>query len=77
MKKEYFPSAEKEYKCTRCTSSFNTYESLRKHVARMHKISSENFYVEYKLNGIKPLCKCGCGEETNWNRYNEVYDYMI
>jgi len=67
----------RKYECRRCEREFNNYESLRKHTSRIHKIKSEDFYVEFKLKGNKPTCKCGCGEETNWNRYGEGFNNYI
>lgn len=54
------------YECKLCDKKFNNYESLRKHSGRTHKIPSEQFYVEFYLNGIHPVCKCGCGETTKF-----------
>ena len=31
-----------------------------------HKISAEQTYIDYMLNGIEPKCKCGCGGLTNF-----------
>ncbi len=56
-----------EYKCNRCEKEFDKYESLSKHVGRIHKIHSIDFLVEYKLNGEWPRCKCGCGEKVKWS----------
>lgn len=66
LKNEYFPKEEKEFKCNRCDDSFDVYEGLRKHSSRLHKIKSEYFYVEFYLNGINPICKCGCGEKVKF-----------
>lgn len=56
------------YKCKVCNNiEFNNYNSLSKHMSRTHKINSDQFYVDYYLNGVWPLCKCGCGTKTNWN----------
>lgn len=51
-------------KCTRCGKEFNSYDSLRRHVGRIHKINTHEFYVEYYLNGVWPTCACGCGEKV-------------
>ena len=55
-----------QYKCKQCSKEFNNYNSLRKHASRIHKIKSQDFYVEFYLGGEYPMCKCGCGENTNW-----------
>lgn len=57
-----------EYKCKICNREFEKYKSLTKHVSRTHKIFIEQVHVDYKLNGIWPTCKCGCGEKTKWSR---------
>lgn len=56
-----------KYSCTKCDREFNSYESLRKHVGRIHKIHSTNFFVEYHLDGVWPTCGCGCGEKVKWS----------
>jgi len=53
------------FKCN-CNREFESYDSLRKHNGRTHKIKSQDFYVKFYLNGEYPTCKCGCGEKTNW-----------
>jgi very-short-patch-repair endonuclease len=55
-----------KYKCKRCDKVFDNYISLRKHAGRLHKIKSENFFAEFYLNNIRPTCKCGCGEYTEF-----------
>jgi len=52
--------------CQRCSKEVESYDYLRKHVSRVHKIHSSEFYVEYYLNGVWPTCKCGCGERVKW-----------
>lgn len=61
------------YQCKQCTKSFNSYDSLRKHAGRIHKISSTNFYVDFYLNGVWPTCKCGCGEKVKWSAKNKKF----
>jgi len=54
------------FKCKICTKKFNNYDSLRKHMGRIHKINSTNFYIQFYLNNKRPTCKCGCGEFTRF-----------
>ena len=54
------------YKCERSGKEFNSYDSLRRSVGRNYKIKSTDFYVEFYLGGVYPICKCGCGERVNW-----------
>lgn len=53
-------------KCPECGKELLTLDSLRKHRSIVHKIPSEQTYIEYKLNGIKPTCACGCGEDVKF-----------
>ena len=52
--------------CKECQREFNDYTSLRKHRSMKHKISSEQTYIEYKLAGQEPECKCGCHERPKF-----------
>jgi len=56
-----------KYNCKRCGRDFGSYKSLRIHVGRKHKIHSTDLYVEYHLNGMWPLCKCGCNQRVKWS----------
>lgn len=49
------------YKCKECERSFDKLDSLRKHRSSIHKIKSEQTYIEYVLNDVTPTCECGCG----------------
>lgn len=65
-----------KYTCDRCQREFNSYESLRKHVGRVHKVHSTNFFVEFNLNGEWPRCKCGCNEKVEWSSLRKEFcDY--
>lgn len=52
--------------CSECSKEFDNYVSFRKHMGMKHKIKSEEIYVKYKLNGVQPTCKCGCGTKTKF-----------
>jgi very-short-patch-repair endonuclease len=54
------------FKCIRCNKEFESFKALSKHTGRTHKISSDIFYIEYILKGNQPICKCGCGQKTNY-----------
>lgn len=67
-----------EYECQRCNSvkdgnpervKFKSYDSLRKHVGRIHKVDSTTFYVEFYLDGKWPTCQCGCENRTKWSHH--------
>lgn len=54
-------------RCKRCEKEFKSYDSLRRHVGRIHKVNSIDFYVEFFRGGVWPVCECGCGEKVNWS----------
>lgn len=51
-----------EYICRVCGNKFPVLDSYRKHCSRVHKISSEQLYIENICNGIRHTCKCGCAD---------------
>lgn len=59
----------KKFKCKICEKSFNSYDSLRKHTGRIHKIPSEQFFIDF-YSILFTTCKCGCGEKTSLDRKN-------
>jgi hypothetical protein len=66
-----------ELKCKQCEKTFPDYDGLRRHTARIHKVDSYQFYVNTKLNGVWPVCKCGCGEKVMWSRQLKQFrDYV-
>ena len=57
-----------KYKCKLCKEvEFDNYTSLSRHMGRTHNIDTGEFYVDYHLHGLWPLCKCGCGERLNYS----------
>ena len=55
------------YKCLKCEKEFDKYGSLSRHVGITHKLPTDQFYVDYYLKGVWPLCKCGCRETVKWS----------
>ena len=57
-----------EFKCPYCEERFDTYNGLCKHIftfnAHGDGITKEQLLVDFKYNGVRPTCKCGCGEYT-------------
>ena len=58
-----------EYKCPFCDNRFETYGGLCKHIFT-HKThgdvtTKEQLLADVKYNGVRPVCKCGCGEYTD------------
>ena len=60
-----------DIKCPYCDVYFESYNGLCRHiqVSKIHgEISKEQFLTDYKYDGIRPLCACGCGKETDLGR---------
>lgn len=56
------------YKCNTCENvEFDNYTSLSRHMARTHKVDTTQFYIDYHLSGIWPVCKCGCLKKVKWS----------
>ena len=58
---------EKVIECPYCGKEFHNFNSLSKHVVRykVHgDVTKEKLLCDVKYGGVRPLCKCGCGEET-------------
>lgn len=55
------------YQCKQCEKKFDNYTSLSRHMGLTHKIDTIQFYVDYNLNSVWPVCKCGCGEKVKWS----------
>jgi len=53
-------------KCKKCEREFETLDSLRRHNKQKHGVDAEKTYIEYVLEGVEPICKCGCGEKPKY-----------
>lgn len=63
-------------KCPYCEKHFESYNGLCKHIIRdkMHgDIGKVQLLVDYKYGGVRPTCKCGCGEYTNISYYGGAH----
>ncbi len=64
--------------CKECNREFETLDSLRRHRVQKHKITSEQTYIDYVLDGIEPKCKCGCDFKTNFLSIEKGFvDYIL
>ena len=63
--------------CKVCNKNFKSIQSLRKHYGRVHKVTSQEFYNEFVLNGSLPKCKCGCGEVPTFITFEKGYNEWI
>jgi very-short-patch-repair endonuclease len=66
-----------KYVCNICDEEFETIFSLVRHSSKIHNIEPETTYCGYVLNGVKPKCECGCGNETNYISCNQGYSRFI
>jgi hypothetical protein len=65
------------YICKHCQKELNSLDSLRIHSSKIHKITSQEVYNQYLLNGERPKCKCGCGEDTPFTTLQKGYKEWI
>ena len=71
-----------EFHCPYCERHFETYNGLCKHVFSNKlphgEITQEKLLTDFKYNGVRPKCKCGCGEYTEIRYDGGVHfsDYM-
>ena len=72
-----------EFHCPYCDRHFETYNGLCKHVfsnkSPHGKITQEKLLTDFKYNGIRPTCKCGCGVFTEISYVGEAHfcDYAL
>lgn len=59
--------------CEKCSKSFGSFDSLRRHMSRIHKIQSQHFYVDFYFGGKWPVCACGCGEKVKWSHTDKRF----
>lgn len=84
--KTRFPNAEigkrtpkqTSYVCKIDNVECKNLSSLSRRLKLFHNMSLDEYYVKYYLNGIQTLCKCGCGQKTNFNNMDVGFnDYLI
>ena len=63
--------------CKICKKECGNINSLRSHSIQKHNISSEEIYLNYVLNGVKPKCECGCGEIPSFISVVKGYSKFI
>lgn len=64
--------------CKECNREFETLDALRRHRVQKHKVSAEQTYIDYVLDGIEPKCKCGCDEKPKFLGIDAGYrDYKL
>jgi len=64
-------------KCKICTEEFKSFALLSSHIRFKHNMKSYDYSLKYVYNGKIPLCKCGCGKETNWVNISHGFNKFI
>lgn len=57
-------SAGDSHQCLICKRNCSCEKTLTDHIINDHKIPKVDYVLEYILHGIRPICKCGCGQPT-------------
>lgn len=59
--------------CPICEVEITKYHFAR-HLKTVHQINDiESFYIKTKLNGVIPVCKCGCGKKIRFSNWKDGY----
>lgn len=66
-----------KFKCNECDRVFDNIFSLKIHRGRIHKITAEETYIDYMLNGMEPKCKCGCELKPKFLGVNEGFREFV
>lgn len=62
------------YKCNLCGDDKTyTATALSFHLIKQHGTDKEAYIRDHILNGVNPVCKCGCGKPTKINSYSPPY----
>lgn len=65
------------YQCPMCDKQSDQLRGFSIHLVRKHKVSVEEAYVKYKLQGARPLCRCGCGAETSFSTWEVGFNEFV
>lgn len=59
-------------KCFECGVEMMNNKQLMHHIAKIHPhISQEEYIVKHFFNNVHPVCKCGCGQNTEFLRHGK------
>lgn len=61
--------------CKICNFKTDKQIRLSRHIWHIHKLKFPDYLMKVKYKGIKPICECGCGEETKYNK--GIQDYCM
>ncbi|MBS1737095.1 MAG: hypothetical protein JSS98_10910, partial [Bacteroidetes bacterium] len=72
--KNKYESDKSDIKCKICNEKMMHRRQLMHHLTKKHpNVSKREYVLEHELKGVVPLCKCGCGKETNFNINKDNY----
>lgn len=57
-----------DMKVTECKCCNQSFERLSRHVKRCSGLSYEEYLLKFELDGVRPLCECGCGLEAPFTK---------
>lgn len=57
-----------EQECKICGKKCGGRRSLGTHLGRTHHTTTEQYVIDHLLDGVRPMCKCGCGAMASWNK---------
>lgn len=54
--------------CKICNKSFDDEKGVRRHVGRVHRMTTVDYTITHHFDGKHPTCECGCGGNVAWNK---------
>lgn len=64
-------------KCPWCDKEFELENSVVRHSSRVHGKDRREFDLKTKYGGVVPKCKCGCGQDVNYNYHEKAFNTFI
>lgn len=62
------------YTCPHCGHQTQQPNKFSEHLNSTHSIDDlEQEFITHCLNGVEPLCKCGCGKRVTWYGWKQGY----
>jgi hypothetical protein len=65
------------YCCVACGFATKETDKLIHHFWHKHRVNGPVTILHFLHVGVRPLCKCGCGEETRYSPHNKSYNPFI
>lgn len=68
----------KSKKCPICKEKYRSDKAFTEHLLKIHEsLSLEDAYIKFNLNGLRPTCKCGCGESVKFQSYTAGFAKFV